>query len=211
MSPTDLPRRLAPAQPAADDFEAFVVARIAPLVRTARGLLKNPHDAEDVVQDVLVKAHLHWTSVQRAGQPDAYVRRMLVNACTSFWRRTARREFAVDAEALTRHGDDERGSLGRFGRPGSVDPSGGLGDRDRMMTVLRRLPARQRAVLVLRHYEDLDDAAIADAMGISVATVRSQAHRGLARLRDLLAEETAAVTDPSGPAAATGEEGEQHR
>ena len=153
------------------DFDAFVVTRGAALVRTARGLLRDPHDAEDVVQDVLVKVHQHWHRIVSRDSPDAYVRRMLVNACVSFWRRPMHREHMV-AVVPGRRAPDETGA---------VD------ERHRLMAALRQLPAKQRAVLVLRHYEGLDDAEIADVMQTSVVTVRSNVHRGLANLRTRLA------------------------
>jgi RNA polymerase sigma-70 factor (sigma-E family) len=160
------------------DFEEFVAARGAALVRIARGLLRDPHHAEDVVQDVLAKALVKWSTIQRVNDPDAYVRRMVVNACTSFFRRAARREHASDHESLP------EGS--------SRDASGDVAERDRMLSLLRRLPPKQRAVLVLRHYEGLPDAEIADLLGSSPVTVRSNAHRGLAALREMMAQESAA-------------------
>jgi RNA polymerase sigma-70 factor (sigma-E family) len=157
------------------DFEEFVAARGPALVRMARGLLRDPHHAEDVVQDVLAKALVKWSTIQRADDPDAYVRRMLVNASTSFWRRAVRKERAHDHETLP-----ERRVR---------DATGDVAERDRMLALLRRLPAKQRAVLVLRHYEGLPDAEIADLLGTSAVTVRSNAHRGLAALRAMLAED----------------------
>lgn len=155
-------------------FEDFVAARGPALVRLARGLLKDPYQAEDVVQDVLAKALVRWSAIERADDVDAYVRRMVVNACTSFFRRAARREHARDHESLP---------------DGSVrDPAGEVVERDRMLAMLRRLPAKQRAVLVLRHYEGLPDAEIADLLGTSAVTVRSNAHRGLAALRAMVVE-----------------------
>jgi RNA polymerase sigma-70 factor (sigma-E family) len=156
---------------AEEDFEAFVAARAGALVRVARGLLRDPHHAEDVVQDVLVKAHQHWAHIVARESADAYVRRMLVNATTSFWRRAVRREQAVAVLPVT---------LG-------PDEAAAFDERQRMLAALRLLPPKQRAVLVLRHYEGLADAEIADIMRTSVATVRSNAHRGLANLRDRLA------------------------
>ncbi|MFN8074238.1 MAG: sigma-70 family RNA polymerase sigma factor [Kineosporiaceae bacterium] len=175
----------APAASAPDrelDFDAFVAARGASLVRTAAALLKNPHDAEDVVQDVLAKAHLHWATVQRAGSPDAYVRRMLVNACTSFWRRAVRRERSTDTADLI-------ADLAQRGA--GPDVARVTTERELMVALLRQLPTKQRAVLVLRHYEDLDDAAIADALGMSTVAVRGCAHRALIRMRGLLDAATA--------------------
>jgi RNA polymerase sigma-70 factor (sigma-E family) len=159
-----------------DDFDAFVAARGPKLVRIARGLLRDQQDAEDVVQEVLVKAHNHWTTICSRESPDAYVRRMLVNASTSFWRRAVRREFSVASGALV-----------GVGVPGP-DESARVDERDLVLAALRRLPPKQRAVIVLRHYEGLSDEEIAKVMGTSTATVRSNIHRGLATLRGLLTE-----------------------
>ncbi|MFN0282468.1 MAG: SigE family RNA polymerase sigma factor [Kineosporiaceae bacterium] len=163
---------------ASDDFDAFVAARGATLVRVARGMLRDPHHAEDVVQDVLVKVHRHWATILRQDVPDAYVRRMLANACISFWRRAARREHAVSGQAMGRVTQ----SWTAPDVPGQVD------DREVMLALLRRLPAKRRAVLVLRHYEGLPDAEVAALTGTSVQTVRSNVHRGLAGLRRMLTE-----------------------
>ena len=156
------------------DFEEYVSARGAALVRLARGLLRDPQHAEDLVQDVLVRAHQRWSAIRRTSNPDGYVYRMLVNGATSFWRRAARRELATETH--------------RMPAPGVADASDQHGDRELLLALLRRLPAKQRAVLVLRHYEGLPDAEIAQLMGTSAVTVRSNAHRGLASLRAMLAE-----------------------
>jgi RNA polymerase sigma-70 factor (sigma-E family) len=157
-----------------EEFADFALRRGAALVRLARGLLRDPYQAEDVVQDVLARAYVQWGRVSAADDPDAYVRRMVVNACTSWFRRAARREFAHDAATLP-----ERAL---------ADPTGAFDERDRVVAVLRRLPAKQRAALVLRHYEGLPDAEIAQLLGSSEVSVRSNAHRGLATLRRLLTE-----------------------
>jgi RNA polymerase sigma-70 factor (sigma-E family) len=156
------------------DFEEFVVLRGAALVRLARGLLKDPHLAEDVVQDVLGRALLQWPRVSAARDVDAYVRRMVVNACTSWFRRAARRERVTDQPLV-------------LDRPVG-DRTDQFVDRDLLVALLRRLPTKQRAVLVLRHYEGLPDSDIALALNCTEVTVRSNAHRGLARLRELIAE-----------------------
>lgn len=156
-------------------FADFAASRGPALVRLARGLLRDPYQAEDVVQDVLAKALVQWHRVSAAADVDAYVRRMVVNACTSWFRRAVRREYAFDSSTLPE-------------RP-VADPSGAVTDRDRVVGLLRRLPARQRAVLVLRHYEGMADAEIAALMGTSEVTVRSNAHRGLASLRRFMSED----------------------
>jgi RNA polymerase sigma-70 factor (sigma-E family) len=161
------------AEVAPIEFEDFVVLRGPALVRLARGLLRDPQWAEDVVQDVLARAMLQWPRVSAANDVDAYVRRMVINACTSWFRRAARRERATDQQVLL---------------DGSVsDRTDQLVDRDQLIALLRQLPAKQRAVLVLRHYEGLPDAEIAVLLKCSEVTVRSNAHRGLAKLRELIA------------------------
>ncbi len=151
-------------------FEDFVAARGPALVRLARGLLRDPDTAEDVVQDVLAKALLKWGRVSAADDPVAYVNRMVVNASTSWWRRAARRERPVPTEELPEAG-------------GAPDASGRLADRDELLTALRALPVKQRTVLVLRYFEDMPDERIADLLDVTTGTVRSNAHRGLAALR----------------------------
>jgi RNA polymerase sigma factor (sigma-70 family) len=99
---------------------------------------------------------------------------MVVNSCTSWFRRAARRERATDQSLILDGSQSDRADQ--------------LAERDRMMGLLRRLPAKQQTVLVLRHYEGLADAEIAVLLGCSEVTVRSNAHRGLARLRALIAE-----------------------
>jgi len=155
-------------------FADFASSRGPALVRLARGLLRDPYQAEDVVQDVLAKVLVQWGRVNAADDRDAYVRRMVVNACTSWFRRAARREFAHDTATMPE-------------RP-IADPTSGVDERDRVVALLRRLPTKQRAVLVLRHYEGLPDAAIAALLGSSEVSVRTNAHRGLATLRRFIAE-----------------------
>jgi RNA polymerase sigma-70 factor (sigma-E family) len=155
-------------------FTQFVADRGPHLVRLARGLLRDPHQAEDVVQDVLSRAFLRWGRIQAVDDPDAYVRKMVVNACTSWFRRAARREFAHDNATLPE---------GRL-----PDPSSAIDDRDQVLALLRRLPAKQRAVLVLRHYEGLSDEEISHLLGSSQVTVRSNAHRGLRTLRGVMTD-----------------------
>lgn len=182
---------MAEADPAPTTVEGFAAVRGPALVRLARGLLRHPENAEDVVQDVLAKVFVQWGRVQRAGDPDAYVRRMVVNQCTSFWRRAVRRERPW-------HSD-------RMPDQPVPDPSSAHAERERMLELLRRLPVKQRTVLVLRHYEGLPDAEIADLLGSSAGTVRSNAHRGLASLRAMLEADTAEdATRASGASGASG-------
>lgn len=156
-------------------FDDWAGARVTALLRFAYLVTGSQHAAEDAVQSALERACRKWARVSRADDPDAYVRRMVVNASTSFWRRAVRRERPVEHE--------------RMPDVGAGDPAPGTADRDQLLALLRRLPTKQRAVLVLRHYEGLADAEIADLLEVSPVTVRSNAHRGLASLRAMLEAE----------------------
>jgi len=149
-------------------FEEFVAARGAALVRFARLLTGDPHRAEDLVQEALARAYLRWESIVRTEQPDAYLRRMVINSSHSWWRRRSNRETPT-------------AELGDRVAPGNLDNE--AAERDAMWQQIARLSERQRAVLVLRYYEDLDDATIADILGCSAVTVRSHALKALNILR----------------------------
>jgi RNA polymerase sigma-70 factor (sigma-E family) len=156
-----------------EEFSAYMAARQPSLMRTAYLLTGNQHQAEDLVQTSLAKLYLAWDRVHDRESVDAYVRRILVNEHNSVWRRAwKRREVATDRppEAPTRDEYDE-------GR------SAALWD------VVQTLPKRARAVVVLRYYEELTEAETADLLGISVGTVKSQASRALAALRERAPQE----------------------
>ncbi|PPK93783.1 RNA polymerase sigma-70 factor (sigma-E family) [Kineococcus xinjiangensis] len=175
--PDPAPRRPSgrTAVPGVWDLESLVAWKGPQLVRLARALLRDPHQAEDVVQDVLATCVRKWSRIQSVDDPSAYLNRMVVNAVTSLRRRAWRREWLSDpAELPEVHLDDS---------------SSGHAERQRCLALLRRLPDRQRIALVLRLYEDMPDEEIADLLGCSTGTVRSNAHRGLATLRRLIAEE----------------------
>jgi RNA polymerase sigma-70 factor (sigma-E family) len=151
------------------DFEDYVATRGRALERYAFVLAGDPHLAQDLVQTALLKAYRRWRWVTRAEHPDAYVRRIVT---TSFldWRR--------------RRGEDPRGELPEP-EPTS-DVADGVVRRDELRRALATLTAHQRAVLVLRHYEGYDDAAIAGVLGCGEGTVRTHASRGADRLRRAL-------------------------
>ncbi|GIJ50631.1 RNA polymerase [Virgisporangium aliadipatigenens] len=160
-------------------FEEFAVARLPSLLRYAI-VLTGDHDlAQDVVQEVLARAHVRWRRISGSESPEAYVRRMVLNEYLS-WRRTwtVRRVFAV-GERLADLADT-RGKVG--------DPAEGVADADDLWRRLATLGPKQRAVLVLRYYEQMQDEAIADLLGCRQATVRSQAAKALRKLR-LLSEQ----------------------
>jgi RNA polymerase sigma-70 factor (sigma-E family) len=152
------------------DFDAFVTARYSTLVALARYLLRDPHRGEDVVQEVLGRVYARWSRIHRLEAPDAYVRRMVVRECLSWRRRRSSAELP----------DDDVPALP------VADGTDARADRDAMLGLLARLSDRQRAVLVLRHYEDLSDHQIAELLGIREATVRGHAMTGLDRLRALV-------------------------
>jgi RNA polymerase sigma-70 factor (sigma-E family) len=149
-------------------FEEYVTARGAALVRFARVLVGDAHRAEDLVQDALARAYLRWNRIVRSDQPDVYLRRAVLNASRSWWRRGGSRERPVERPA---------------DRPAPGDLGAETVERDALWRHLSRLPARQRAVMVLRYYEDLDDATIAEILGCTPVTVRTHAMRALTALR----------------------------
>jgi len=150
------------------EFAAYMAARQPSLLRTAYLLTGDRYAAEDLVQTALAKLYLSWDKVQRRDSVDAYVRRILVNEHNSLWRRGwKRREHASGDLPETQHTDtyDE-------------------GQRGALWEAVQTLPRRARAVVVLRYYEQLSEAETADVLGISVGTVKSQASRALATLRE---------------------------
>jgi RNA polymerase sigma-70 factor (sigma-E family) len=170
--------------PAREEFEDFVVARQQALLRTAYLLTGHRQDAEDLVQTSLVKAVPHWHRI--SGDPEAYVRRILVRENVSGWR--ARRWREVSVEVPMDRGRDAEDVAGRVA----------------LHEALGRLAPRQRAVLVLRYFEDCSEAQTAELLGVSVGTVKSQTRDALARLRAVmpdLADEAPAglATTVSGP------------
>jgi RNA polymerase sigma-70 factor (sigma-E family) len=149
----------------ADDFAEFVAARSGALLRTAYLLTGSHQDAEDLVQSALIKAVPKWG---RLREHEPYVRRILVNESISRWRRRRWRETSADRL-------DERPAR-------DVDVDDAIVLRD----ALAQLAPRQRAVIVLRYFDDLTEAQTADALGIAVGTVKSQARDALVRLRTLV-------------------------
>jgi RNA polymerase sigma-70 factor (sigma-E family) len=167
-------------------FDAFVTARYGALVVLARYISRDPDRAEDVVQEVLGRVYARWARIRGLDAPDAYVRRMVVRECLSWRRRRSNGEVPNDPGALPVVGVD--------------DGTTRQAERDAMLRYLSRLSTRQRAVLVLRHYEDLTDFQIAEVLGIREGTVRSHAMAGLDRLRTLMLEDAVgARTGTEGP------------
>ncbi|WP_377639845.1 SigE family RNA polymerase sigma factor [Oryzobacter terrae] len=160
-------------------FDAYVRERWVPLLRTATLLTGDRHAAEDLVQETLVRAAQHWRRVDPA-TADAYVRRILYTRSVDAWR-------------WRRHQPDPAGHPGLDEHPGAdrpaiPDPSGGAVDRLTLAEALARLTPRQRAVLVLRFYDDRTEVEAARLLGCSVNTVKSQTRHALERLRVLAPE-----------------------
>lgn len=146
------------------EFEDFVRARGSALLRYGYVLTGNADDAADLVQEALLKLGDSWQRVRNKDDPEGYVRTTMARQHISWWRR--RRREHVTGEVPE----------------GAYEDKHSFGD---LWKDLRTLPKKQRAVLVLRYYEDLSDQEIAEILGISRGTVRSQASRALSTLRVL--------------------------
>jgi RNA polymerase sigma-70 factor (sigma-E family) len=150
------------------DFSAFVAARWSALVRTAYLLTGDFHEAEDLVQVTLAKVYPHWNGL-REETADGYVRRALVNN-----NRSRHRRRRVGQLLMSFVPD----------RPTAEPGPGDVAERGLLVSLLAELPERQRAVVVLRYWEDLPVEEVAELLGCSVGTVKSQASRALAKLRN---------------------------
>jgi RNA polymerase sigma-70 factor (sigma-E family) len=159
-------------QPDEAAFEAFVVSRAPALLRLAYLLVGDWDRADDVCQESLVRLHRAWLGVD---VPEAYARRVVANEANRWWRRPDRREEFVERPPVELASSD-------------VDTTE---SRDELWRLLRTLPRRQRAVVVLRYLEDLSEVETAQLLGCSVGTVKSSASKAMARLR-------AAVAVPGG-------------
>jgi RNA polymerase sigma-70 factor (sigma-E family) len=169
---------MARAQKLDDEFSAYVAARASAWLRVAYLLTGNRADAEDLLQTALAKTYVAWERIDDKGALDGYVRRVLVNTQTSWWRRRKVDSYATDElpEDLLR--DDSPTDADRHAL------------RELMWSALARLPRRQRAMVVLRYYEELTEIEVAQIMGVTVGTVKSSVSRALAKMRedDLLRE-----------------------
>jgi RNA polymerase sigma-70 factor (sigma-E family) len=167
-------------------FREFVAARSAALLRTAYLLAGDWATAEDLLQTALTKTYVAWRRLGQIEAAEPYARRVLINTATSWWRRRW-------------HGERPTAVLPERSCPDRVDESA---ERDALWRYVQSLPSRQRAVLVLRFYEDLSELETARLLGVSVGTVKSQCSRALAALRRKLADdgvEPAARRQPQPP------------
>lgn len=167
----------------AADFDTYVRASGPRLKRLAFLLTGDLCAAEDLLQSAYAKVLPHWSRVAAAGDPDAYLRRVMVNLRTSWWRQLRGRERPVPTVGADDLPADPCGVPDR-------DLADEQADLDALLRALRSLPRRQQIAVVLRHYCDLSEAQAAGVMGVSVGTVKSQASRGCAALRDALTAST---------------------
>ncbi len=158
------------------DFTEFVAAASRRLLRGAYLITGDMAAAEDLLQTALERTYRRWTLIRRRESPEAYVRRILVNSATDAWRRQRK---ILSAE------------LDELALPAEADPAiEGVPARAELLACVRELPIGQRAVLVLRYFDDLTEVETARVLGCSVGTVKSQHARAMARLRQLLPDGT---------------------
>lgn len=155
------------------EFEAFVLRSSGRLLHAARLLTGSRPDAEDLVQAVLVRMYVRWPHVRQA-DPYGYARRALGNAAVDAWRRRT-------GDVLVAEPPD---------RPAGEQVQDGHADRDEADRALSVLTARERAVVVLRFYEDMTEADVAAALGMPLGSVKSTGHRALGKLRARAADHT---------------------
>lgn len=167
--------RTAPVDFSAPTYEEYVAARWNALYRTAYLLTGAHADAEDLAQTTLIKAYGAWARIASASSPDAYVRRIMTNAFIS-----ARRPLRFSRERLV----DQV--------PEPAAPEGIDLERMRLWPYISSLPPKQRAVIVLRYYEDLSEQQIAEALGCSPGTVKSNASLAIQSLRARMGDEEGA-------------------
>ncbi|HEU5470029.1 MAG TPA: SigE family RNA polymerase sigma factor [Actinophytocola sp.] len=161
------------------DFEEYVSARSPALLRTAFLLCGGDRGAaEDMLQDVLERVYPKWHRIK--DHPEAYIRAALANAAANRWRFRSRRVVEVPLHDAS--------------PPAVPGPEQAVANQDLVVRALGTLPARMRAVLVLRFYDDLSEVDTAAALRCGVGTVKSQTSRGLSRLRTLLAPHALAPT-----------------
>ncbi|MCX4401077.1 SigE family RNA polymerase sigma factor [Streptomyces sp. NBC_01340] len=155
-----------------EEFQRFVIGRWPRLMRTAFLLTGEQHAAEDLVQTTLEQVYVAWRRVGAADDPEAYVRRVMINAHARKHRRRLKEFLAPKDDSGLTHELPDHGD-----RIAQAD------DRSALLTALVQLPPRQREAVVLRYWEDLSESQAAEAMGCSVGAVKSNAAKGLAKLR----------------------------
>jgi RNA polymerase sigma-70 factor (sigma-E family) len=155
-----------------DEFDLFVRSRTHALLRSAYLLTGDQHLAEDLVQSALTRTHQAWRRLERTGNAESYARRTMYHLQVSWWRRRKVPE-SLPGVVPDRPGDDHAGAVSL---------------RLSLRAALQQLTPKQRAVLVLRFFEDRSESEAADLLGVTVGTVKSQTAKGLARLREIAPE-----------------------
>jgi RNA polymerase sigma-70 factor (sigma-E family) len=159
---------VAVAQGDGADFDDFARANMPSFLRFALVLTESRSDAEDLLQSCLARTLTHWSRVCRAGSPEQYVRRVMINAHNSALRRAfRRREITMTTPP----------------EPDFAENTASVEDRAVLLVALATLTRAQRAVVILRYVEDRSEAECAEILGVTVGTVKSQTHKALARLR----------------------------
>ncbi len=148
-------------------FHEYVTSRSGSLLRMAYLLTRNRADAEDLVQAALAKTYQAWDRIEDRGAVDGYVRRAMVNTHISWWRRRRVEEYPTD----------------EIPDQPVIDHAGDSEVQDALRRAIERLPQRMRAAVVLRYYEDMSEAEIANVLGVSLGTVKSTVSRAVAKLR----------------------------
>lgn len=159
----------------ANSFRDYVMSRSPSLLRAAYLLTGNRADAEDLVQAALAKTYQAWDRIEDRAALDGYVRRAMINTHISWWRRRKFEEYPTD----------------ELPDQPVADHAGRSDLQDSLRSAVERLPQRMRAAVVLRYYEDMTEAEVADVLGVSLGTVKSTVSRAVAKLRvdaELLAD-----------------------
>jgi RNA polymerase sigma-70 factor (sigma-E family) len=165
-------------------FAEFVRANTASLFRTAYLMTGDYQRAEDVLQAALVRVYQHWPRIDTLDQPVGYARKVVVNQSASWWRKRSSHESPLKAT-------DEPAWDGRMDD---------VAEHERVWNAVLSLPKRQRAVTVLRYYEDMSEAQIAETLGMAPGTVKSHSHAAVRRLAELLGEPVPAPAETVLPA-----------
>ena len=166
-SARDASELASPAGPEDHSFREYVATRSQALLRTAYLLTGNKADAEDLVQAALAKTYLAWDRIEDRGALDGYVRRAIVNTHISWWRRRRVEEYPTDEI------------------PDQIVADHTITSdlQETMRRAIDRLPDRMRTAVVLRYYEDMTEAEVAEILGVSLGTVKSTVSRAVAKLR----------------------------
>lgn len=170
-----------------EQFRSFVDARYPAMVRTATLLAGSRASGEDLLQEALLRSYLSWSRVRDVGAAEAYVRTTMVRLLIKDRRRRWSGEVPTEPETMSAFGASGAAAAGDVATTGVA-----------VRAALRRLPADQRAAIVLRFYADLSEAQIATELGVAAGTVKSRISRGMAALRSsgLLTDEELAISDP---------------